>query len=487
MIREVYSGLTLKRPNLTRLRQWLVAKEVDAVVIYSSDRFSRDGYDFLTLIRDCERATVELLCVTEPLQDGDIGELLSYVRGWASKQEAQKIRERTMRGARKRAEAGKIPLGGTGRCFGYHYNESKGGGDGRRRVNEYEASVVRQIFTWFAGEGMSQNEITRRLQEANLPTPLGASQWRWSTVHYMLSNPAYIGQTYVFTKSRTEASVHHKAERKLTKTGTVMKPREDWIEVAGATPPIIDQPLWEAAQRRLQGTRRGGSHALKNQYLLRGLIRCERCGRLYFGFTKTTCRSDNVPPRKYYYCSSIRKIDCPSGCGHPGLKGVWIEGVVWAEVEKLLADPQVVLTELERKRAEAGELSVYEKDLRATETALAALERHQDKLVDQYLAGLPRETMLKKQAEINARRTHLKTQKAELEAKVREARTARLDIEGITHFVEIVRQNLKTVTFEEKRLALEALRIEVRVGHDRVTIRGSIPLLQGLPVISPAW
>ncbi|GAI59279.1 unnamed protein product, partial [marine sediment metagenome] len=70
IIREVYSGLTLDRPDLTKLRGWLQSGEVNAVVIYSSDRFSRDGYDFLTLIRDCQRANVELLCVTEPLQDG---------------------------------------------------------------------------------------------------------------------------------------------------------------------------------------------------------------------------------------------------------------------------------------------------------------------------------------------------------------------------------------------------------------------------------
>ena len=49
IIHEVYSGLTLDRPNLAKLRDWLQNGEINAVVIYSSDRFSRDGYDFCDL------------------------------------------------------------------------------------------------------------------------------------------------------------------------------------------------------------------------------------------------------------------------------------------------------------------------------------------------------------------------------------------------------------------------------------------------------
>ena len=130
VIREVYSGLTLDRPDLAKLRDWFYSGEVNAVAIYSSDRFSRDGYDFLTLIRDCQKASVELICVTEPIEDGQVGELLSYVRGWASRMEAEKIKERTMRGLRQRAKAGRLPGGSRARLYGYTYMPGKGVGEG---------------------------------------------------------------------------------------------------------------------------------------------------------------------------------------------------------------------------------------------------------------------------------------------------------------------------------------------------------------------
>jgi len=46
-ILETGSGLTLDRPGLDRLRQWVRDKEVDAVIVYSLDRLSRDPVDNL--------------------------------------------------------------------------------------------------------------------------------------------------------------------------------------------------------------------------------------------------------------------------------------------------------------------------------------------------------------------------------------------------------------------------------------------------------
>ena len=40
--KETYSGLSLDRPKLAQLRQWVRDKEVDAVVAYTLDRLSRD-------------------------------------------------------------------------------------------------------------------------------------------------------------------------------------------------------------------------------------------------------------------------------------------------------------------------------------------------------------------------------------------------------------------------------------------------------------
>jgi len=108
VIREVYSGLTLDRPQLERLRNWVCNKEVDGLVVYSTDRLSRDPVHLLFLVEELDKKGIQLHFVTEPLDNSMEGQLLGFVRGWASKLEAVKIRERTMKA---NTQAAKQPMG----------------------------------------------------------------------------------------------------------------------------------------------------------------------------------------------------------------------------------------------------------------------------------------------------------------------------------------------------------------------------------------
>jgi len=142
IILETYSGLTLDRPKLPRLRQWVRDKEVDAVIGYTLDRLSRDPVHFIILQEELEKAGVALILVTETIDSSDLGRLITYIKGYAAKLEVEKIRERTMRGARTRADQGKIPIGGTGRLYGYSYIVGKGEHEGVRYINEEEAGYL---------------------------------------------------------------------------------------------------------------------------------------------------------------------------------------------------------------------------------------------------------------------------------------------------------------------------------------------------------
>ena len=90
---------------------------------------------------------------------------------------AQKIADRTMRGRKSRALAGKLPTGGLN-LYGYVYDPATG----KRRINEYEAGVVRLMFKWLVEDRVSCNEICRRLIANNIPAPKGGSRWGRTTV-----------------------------------------------------------------------------------------------------------------------------------------------------------------------------------------------------------------------------------------------------------------------------------------------------------------
>ena len=77
-------------------------KEVEVVIAYTLDRLSRDPVHFIILQEELEKAGVGLILVTETIDSSDLGKLVTYIKGYAAKLEAQKIRERTTRGIRER-------------------------------------------------------------------------------------------------------------------------------------------------------------------------------------------------------------------------------------------------------------------------------------------------------------------------------------------------------------------------------------------------
>ena len=163
---EAYSGLTLDRPKLNELRELVRNEQIDVVVVYCLDRLSRDPTHGVIITQELEKHNITLESVTETIESTELGKLISYVRGYASKLEAEKIKERTLRGKREKAKEGIIPHGGFARLYGYDYSKITK----KRTVNETEAYWVKQIYELLVSEGLSTNAITYRLRELEAPT-----------------------------------------------------------------------------------------------------------------------------------------------------------------------------------------------------------------------------------------------------------------------------------------------------------------------------
>src|SRR5437762_3505112 len=86
-------------------------------------------------------------------------------RAYAAATGHGKIKERTLRAKRRRAEAGQLHNGGVD-FYGYRRDKERR----TRRVEEAEATIVRQVYFWVA-EGLSLGTIARRLTVAGTPPP----------------------------------------------------------------------------------------------------------------------------------------------------------------------------------------------------------------------------------------------------------------------------------------------------------------------------
>ena len=159
------------------------------------------------------------------------------VTAWATYEGEQKA-ERMKLANRARAAKG-IPQWSL-RPFGYHL-------DGQ--VNEDEAPWVKQIASWIIHEGISLNDIARRLNEAGVPTTVGG-KWQGRTVRQLIINPRNAGlRTY---------------------HGEVMG--------EGAWEPLLSMEEWGSVRHRLELNRRPYKGTGTRKYLLSGIVECGICG-----------------------------------------------------------------------------------------------------------------------------------------------------------------------------------------------------------------
>ena len=149
-----------------------------------------------------------LEAVTEDIDSSEIGRLINYIRGFASKLEAEKIKERTMRGKRARLKEGRLPQGTGVGIYGYDWDEEAK----KRVINKSEAVVVRKIFDMVI-DSYSCFHIARELNREGILTKT-RKQWHPLTIRRLLMNPAYHGET-IFNQTRRIGTRAEKRSEKV--------------------------------------------------------------------------------------------------------------------------------------------------------------------------------------------------------------------------------------------------------------------------------
>lgn len=449
--KEAYSGAELfDRPELSRDRADIRAGKYQAVIVYAVDRLTRELAHLYILTDEFDRAGAKLIFVTEELDDTPEGELMLSVRGYVAKIERAKIRERCMRGKMQKALNGRVVRGGTD-LYGYGYDAERG----VRTVNEVEAATVRQIFRW-AAEGVSTRSIILRLREQGTPSPSAGKRrlvhprysatpaWGSGAVKRILNDPTYKGEAYAW-----------RWQSARTKKATVARPADEWIRLPDdAAPAIVTPELWAAAQERLAANRGDQTRNERRPDLLRGHVFCGKCG--------LRMRGDNEHGRRVYRCPS--RFGAQGDCRGARIPSVECENAAWELVKKILDDPTVLTTELERRKAEGSESRArLEADTEAARRSHRQAEAELQKVVDRAAtADDDLWTMFQKTiAEKKATVTRLKEAVEEAEARLAAADADAASFTALTEYAARVRKRLAVFGFDEKRLAFEALNVKV--------------------------
>src|ERR1700733_13020706 len=182
-----YSGATLERPGLERIRDLAAEGQIQVVLVYAPDRLSRKYAYQILLIEELARNGVETIFIKAPQGSSAEDQLLVQFQGMIAEYERAQILERYRRGKRHRAQSGEVSVM-SGAPYGYRYIRKTEDAPASYRVIEAEARVVQRIYKMYTVEGLSIGAITRRLNEQRIPTRKRSARWERSTVWAALRN-----------------------------------------------------------------------------------------------------------------------------------------------------------------------------------------------------------------------------------------------------------------------------------------------------------
>ena len=159
---EGYSGATLIRPGLERLRDLAAEIELPVVLCYAPDRLARRYAYQVLLIEEFARVGTELRFLKGRKSQTPEDELLLQFQGMIAEYERAQIAERTRRGKRHRARCGS-PAVLSGAPYGYRYVRKSEATEARYDIIEREACVVRELFRRYVEENESIAGLVRYL------------------------------------------------------------------------------------------------------------------------------------------------------------------------------------------------------------------------------------------------------------------------------------------------------------------------------------
>lgn len=471
-IDDGYSGSTIVRPALERLRDVAAAGGMDRLYVHCPDRFARNYAYQVLLLDELTQRGVEVIFLNRPLGQTPEDQLLLQVQGVIAEYERAKFLERSRRGKRHAAQEGRVGI----LChapYGYRYvNKQEGGGEARFEIVFDEARTVQQVFAWVGQERCTINEVCRRLHQAGIHTQTGKEHWDHKTIWDMLKNPAYKGEAafgktrWMPVKPRLRAPRGRPTQSRRGYAGNDA-PKQEWISIP--VPALVDVALFDAVQEQLEENRQRARIPEKGtRYLLQGLLVCRKCGYAYCGRT-------NDERNAYYRCGGAMNIPRQGFervCWNKELRMDQADAVVWQEVCHLLEQPERLEQEYRRRLLPQEKPHEHE----GLETQMSKLRRGIARLIDSYADGLidkqefePRVTRMRE------RMQHLEEQVQRLKEESEVEEEIRLILGRLETFAAKVKDGLQNADFQTRRDIIRTLvkRVEVDEQHIRIVFRVS--------------
>ena len=465
-----YSGASLGRPGLDRLRDHAALADLDLVLVTAPDRLARNYVHQVLLIDELARRGCQVEFLDRPMSSDPHDQLLLQIRGAVAEYERTLIAERMRRGRQAKLRAGTL-LPWTRPPFGYRLDPERPRQASAVRVESSEAVLVAQLFDWYLEPGATVYRLARRLTDLGVPTPTGKRCWNAASVRGILRNPAYAGRALT---NRTRVVPARRRKSAMLPVGPgqshAPRPEQDWIEVP--VPPVVSEDIFAQVQAKLDTNQQTALRNTRHEYLLRALVSCGACG--------LSCVVRQTPASyRYYLCRGRTdglRVAQGQRCPARYIPADQLDELVWADLCALLTDPAQLARALARAQGGAWLPQELQARRAAIRQALNQLERQQQRLLDAYLAEvIDLAELERKREELSRRHDTLTAQQRQLDAAAGQRLELQAVADGIEAFCQTIRTGLATATFTQRRQLAELLIDRVIVTNGQVEIRYVLP------------
>lgn len=443
------SGASFDLPQLGRVLDLAERRQFDVLVVREIDRLSRNLAKQLIVEERLRRCGVRIEYVLGEYPDNPEGNLMKHVRGSIAEYEREKIRERSTRGRRNMARAGKVVSHGRP-PYGYQLSDDRQ----HLIIFEPEAQIVRLIYDWYtvgdeAGARLSTTKIAVRLSEMRIPTwadthrgvpkARGTGNWCTTSVRSILSNPAYMG-TWQYGKGRDDA-------------------------ISVEIPPIVDAQTWQAAQWQRAKNTIEAKRNTQREYLMRGRLTCN-CGYSVSAHCLTTRGNTYL----YYRCSSWLHDYAKGGCKKNGYFSVPdLDKLIWDWLKDWFNDPADLRRKFESYQAEQARVNAPLLELlRVNDNLIADHAAQLKRAKDMYQLGIiTADELLERKVRLEATITRLETEYEKLQGRLSRELSPQ-QITEVIKFAEKLARGLEKAdqSFDARRRIIELLNVRAIIATE---------------------
>ena len=354
------TGRTDRRPEFQRMISDAEVGAFDVLVVYTTDRFSRDKYDSAIYKRKLKDCGVQIRYAAENIPEGPEGILLeALMEGWAqyySEELSRKITRGMHDTALKRKSTGATTP------IGYIV-----GPDQTYEIDPDTAPHIVRAFEMFL-EDSSFADISRYFTANGIRTSRG-NPVNGNAVRNILTSRRYIGE-YKWSD----------------------------VVIEGGMPAIVPEDLFYMVQKKIE--KKHKPHSRSVEYHLSGKLFCGRCGSNYKGVSGT---SKTGAKHYYYKCTG-------KNCDAPNIPARQLESYIASEVADALRDPDALDMISEKLCAYQMQMLEPSPASEDPEKRLSKVEKQLDALVYNLSQRPGSDALLRRLDELEAEREDLRAE-----------------------------------------------------------------------------